>query len=60
VTRLLGLGLVELQADYQAWLEAMPENMSDSTTAEALRAIVELDLSDLEAIVPPKGFGRDS
>jgi hypothetical protein len=31
----------------------------DSATAKALRAIVELDLSELLAIEPPRGFGRD-
>jgi len=31
----------------------------DSATAEALRAICELDLSELQAIEPPRGFGRD-
>ena len=30
-----------------------------SATAEALRAICDLDLSELQAIVPPRGFGRD-
>jgi hypothetical protein len=50
--------LVELQGDYQTWLDALPENLADSTTAEALRAICELDLSVLE-IDPPRGFGRD-
>jgi hypothetical protein len=28
-------------------------------TAETLRAICELDLGELQAIVPPRGFGRD-
>ena len=27
------------------WLEALPDNQRDGTTAEALQAIVELDLS---------------
>jgi hypothetical protein len=27
--------------------------------AEALRSICDLDLSDLEQIEPPRGFGRD-
>ena len=49
----------DLQARYAAWLESLPENLQDSTTAEALRAIVELDLSELLAIEPPRGFGRD-
>jgi transposase len=38
---------------------ALPDNQQDSATAEALRAIVEFDLSDLLAIEPPRGFGRD-
>ena len=42
-----------------AWLEALPENMADGATADALRAICDLDLSELQSIVPPKGFGRD-
>src|SRR5271166_1815694 len=50
--------LVELQADYQTWLDVLPENLADGATAEALRAICDLDLSQLE-IDPPRGFGRD-
>lgn len=52
-------GLADLQARYAAWLEALPDNQQDGATAEALRAIVELDLSELQAIEPPRGFGRD-
>ncbi|HEY3849098.1 MAG TPA: hypothetical protein VGL95_18500 [Acetobacteraceae bacterium] len=51
--------LVELQADYAAWLEAMPDAIRDSTTGEALQAVVDLDLDELAAIQPPRGFGRD-
>jgi len=51
--------LIELQGDYQAWLDALPPSLADSTVAEALRTICELDLSELEAIEPPRGFGRD-
>jgi hypothetical protein len=51
--------LQDLQDDYQAWLDALPQNMEDSATAEALRAIRDLDLSELQSIVPPRGFGRD-
>ena len=50
---------VELQAEYADWLNALPDNQQDSALAEALRAIVELDLSELQAIEPPRGFGRD-
>jgi hypothetical protein len=51
--------LTDLQTEYAAWLEALPDNQRDSATAEALQAIVELDLSELQAIEPPRGFGRD-
>ena len=52
-------GLTDLQAEYAAWLDALPDNQQDGATAEALRAICELDLSELQAIEPPRGFGRD-
>ena len=52
-------GLMNLQAEYMAWLDGLPENLQDTATAEALRAIRDLDLSELQAIVPPRGFGRD-
>jgi hypothetical protein len=51
--------LTKLQAEYDAWLQNLPENLQDTATAEALRAISELDLSELQAIMPPRGFGRD-
>jgi hypothetical protein len=51
--------LTEEQAQYAAWLDALPANLQDSATAEALRAICDLDLTDLQAIEPPRGFGRD-
>jgi len=47
------------QIEFMAWLESLPDNLQDSATAEALRAICEFDLSELQAIVPPRGFGRD-
>jgi hypothetical protein len=52
-------GLVKEQVEFTAWLDSLPENLQDSATAEALRAICELDLSELQAILPPRGFGRD-
>ena len=51
--------LTELQAEYDAWLQSLPDNLQDTATAKALRKISELDLSELQAIVPPRGFGRD-
>jgi hypothetical protein len=35
-------------------LDALPDNQQDSATAEALRAIVDLDLSELQAVEPPR------
>ena len=51
--------LVTLQAEYRDWLDILPPNLEGSATAEALRSICDLDLSDLEQIEPPRGFGRD-
>jgi hypothetical protein len=51
--------LAAAQAEYAAWLEALPDNQQDSATAEALRTICEIDLSELQSIEPPRGFGRD-
>jgi hypothetical protein len=42
-----------------AWRDALPDSLRDSATAEALHAIVELDLDVLTGIEPPRGFGRD-
>ena len=51
--------LIALQVVYAAWLEALPDNLQDSALAEALQAICDLDLGELLAIEPPRGFGRD-
>ena len=51
--------LLALQADYAAWYDALPEATREGATGEALEAIVQLDLDELAAIEPPRGFGRD-
>ena len=51
--------LVDLQAEYQAWLDSLPENLRGSAVAEQLEAICELDLDSLQEMEPPRGFGRD-
>jgi hypothetical protein len=51
--------LLALQAEYAKWLAALPDSLSDSPTAEALEAIVDLDLTELADIEPPRGYGRD-
>ena len=51
-----GVGTITSPASWKhrlsscAWLESLPDNLQDSATAEALRAICELDLSELQAI----------
>jgi hypothetical protein len=52
-------GLLASQAEYAAWCDAVPDSLRDSPTAVALQAIVELDLDELAAVVPPRGYGRD-
>ena len=51
--------LVDLQAEYAAWLDTMPDSLREGATAQALQAIVDLDLGELAAVEPPRGYGRD-
>jgi hypothetical protein len=51
--------LVALQEEYRAWLDNLPTNLDGSPLADKLRAIAELDLEELQAIDPPRGYGRD-
>ncbi|MBV8109728.1 MAG: hypothetical protein JO012_08165 [Hyphomicrobiales bacterium] len=51
--------LLALQDEYRAWLDSLPANLEGSSTAEKLQAIAELDLNELLAIDPPRGYGRD-
>lgn len=51
--------LLCLQAYYAAWFDALPEGLLDTPTAMALQAIIDLDIDELAAIVPPRSYGRD-
>ena len=51
--------LLELQDEYQAWLDNLPDNLTESVLAHKLEAICMLDLAELQSIEPPRGFGRD-
>ena len=51
--------LADLQAEYQAWLDSLPENLRSSAVAEQLEPICDLDLDSLQDVEPPRGFGRD-
>ena len=42
--------------DYQTWLDTLPENLADTATANRLRMLCELDLSELASAEPPRGF----
>jgi len=51
--------LVELQDQYRDWLDNLPASLENSRLADKLQAIVELDLEELQAVDPPRGYGRD-
>jgi hypothetical protein len=51
--------LTDLQDEYRAWLDNLPPSLDGSRLAEKLHAIAELDLEELQAIDPPRGYGRD-
>ena len=51
--------LVRLQEEYRAWLDNLPPNLESSALAGKLQTIVELDLAELAAVDPPRGYGRD-
>ena len=47
--------LLTLQAEYAEWLTAIPESLHGNATADALEAIVDLDLAPLGDVEPPRG-----
>jgi hypothetical protein len=51
--------LIALQDEYRGWLDNLPENLERSRLADKLHAITELDLEELQAVDPPRGYGRD-
>ena len=51
--------LLELQDEYQAWLDNLPDALQESALAQKLEAICGLDLAALESVEPPRGYGRD-
>jgi hypothetical protein len=51
--------LIALQDEYRAWLDNLPDNLEGSRLADKLQAIAALDLEELQAIDPPRGYGRD-
>jgi hypothetical protein len=51
--------LLTLQAQYAEWLTALPDSLQGNATADALEAIVDLDLAPLADVELPRGYGRD-
>jgi hypothetical protein len=51
--------LLTLQAECAAWIEALPDSLQDTATAETLATIVDLDLDGLASTELPRGYGRD-
>ena len=51
--------LLDLQDEYQGWLDNLPDNLLESALAHKLQAICALDLAELDSVEPPRGFGRD-
>ena len=51
--------LLDLQGEYQAWLDNLPDNLGESALAHQLQAICALELAELESVEPPRGVGRD-
>jgi hypothetical protein len=51
--------LVGLQNEYQDWLDALPPSLADGALADALHAICDLDLSEIQEIDLSRGYGRE-
>lgn len=58
--------LLDLQGEYQEWLDGLPENLQSSATAEKLQEVCGIDvqgamdtIADAAAVELPQGFGRD-
>jgi hypothetical protein len=53
--------LADLLDRFQEWRDNLPASLANSATAEALDAVLELRgyVEELQAVVLPKGFGRD-
>ena len=50
--------LRQLQAEYEAWRDGLPEGLADSKTGQLLEGVCEVDLDALDVELP-RGFGRD-
>ena len=50
--------LRQMQTEYEAWRDGLPESLADSRTAELLEAVCNVDLDEFDLELP-RGFGRD-
>ena len=58
--------LVDLQQEYQEWLDNLPEGLDESPVADKLSEVCDLDIegaqgmvAEFEGVDLPLGFGRD-
>jgi hypothetical protein len=51
--------LQELQAEYQQWLENLPDSLRESPVGQKLEEVCNLDLESLADVDLPRGWGRD-
>ena len=58
--------LIELQGEFQDWLDNLPENLGESPVGTKLEEVCEIDLEECQSVVQeaegldlPLGFGRD-
>ena len=58
--------LVDIQSEYQDWLDGLPENLQNSALADKLGTVCDLDLGTAQdtleeagGVELPQGFGRD-
>ena len=51
--------LLDLQGEYQGWLDNLPDALQETAFGDKLEAICALDLGELASVEPPRGYGRD-
>jgi hypothetical protein len=51
--------LQEVQAEYQQWLDHLPDSLRESPVGQKLEEVCGLDLESSATIELPRGWGRD-
>ena len=57
-TMVFTASLLDIQAEYEAWRDGLPESLAESRTHELLEGVCDVDLDALDVELP-RGFGRD-